>query len=185
MADASPSSGPLGETEQARLGALAALLDRLAGSARYVGYAQAERDCEALAAKLLARFSRAELQRFSYLPIPRGGLIVLGMLSYLLDLAPERLAVGRPPDGPVVVIDDCALTGARLAATLRALPETEVVFAHLYSHPALRRAVVRREPRVVECLAARDLRDLAPESYPDPKDLGRWRRRWRRRLGPG
>lgn len=185
MADVDPSPGPPGESEHARLGALAGFLDRLAGSARYVGYAHAERDCEALAAALLARYSRADLQRFSYLPIPRGGLIVLGMLSYLLDLAPERLAVGRPPDGPVVVVDDCALTGARLAATLQTVPETDVVVAHLYSHPDLRRAVRRREPRVTGCVAAHDLRDLAPEAYPDPEDLRRWRRRWRRRLGPG
>jgi Coenzyme PQQ synthesis protein D (PqqD) len=167
-----------------RLGPLAAALERFGATCRFVDYGQAEQDCEALAALLRDRFSRRELARFSVLPIPRGGLIVAGMLAYLLDLAPEQLAVGRRPRSPVLVVDDCALTGARFAAALGGLSAAEVVFAHLYSHPALRRAVLRREPRVTACLAAHDLRDPARDSFPRNADYQAWRRRWRRRLGP-
>jgi len=176
--------GPPSGVETGRLKALAAMLGRTTQTARYVGYQQAERDCEVLAARLLACHPRADLARFSFVPIPRGGLIVLGILSYLLDLAPEQLAVGRPAESPVVVVDDCALTGARFATALRELTGREIVFAHLYSHPDLRRAILRREPRVKACLAAHDLADLARDSYPEAEEYRRWRRRWRRRLGP-
>jgi hypothetical protein len=54
-----------------------------------------------------------------------------------------------------------------------------VVFAHLYSHPDLRREVERREAQVAAAVAARDLRDLAPEIYGE--ELSAWRARWRER----
>jgi hypothetical protein len=153
-----------------RLGPLASLLQQLGDRWRYVDYAQAERDCERLAAALLERFSTGELARFAVAPIPRGGLIVAAMLAYLLELPAERFGAADAP-GPLLVFDDCALTGLRFRQTIGRRPRREVVFAHLYSHPELRRAILAQEPRVLACLAAQDLGDVAAEAG----RTGRWR----------
>ncbi len=187
----------------ARLGELAALLRR-SPAVRFVDYRRAERDCEVLAARLLDGLGRERLRGALFTAIPRGGLIVLGMLAYWLDLeadqlvAPRLAPVADPPaakppraagpsgaDPLLVVVDDCALTGYRFGTRLAASPHREVVFAHLYSHPDLRRAIVAAEPRVVACVAAHDLADHAAESHPDETDREAWRRRWHERLGPG
>ena len=168
-----------------RLTELAALLRRQAPAVLYVDYRRAELDCELLAARLLAEVGRQRLAQAAFVPIPRGGLIVLGMLAYLLDLGPEQLAAPPAGEGPLVVVDDCALTGHRFAAQLAASGDREVVFAHLYSHPELRRAIVAREPRVTCCVAAHDLADRADESFPRAADRRAWEERWRARLGPG
>ncbi len=136
-----------------------------------------------MAARLLELHSREELRAFSWAAIPRGGLIVLGMLSYALALDRERLAADPDPERPLVIVDDCALTGARFASELARQPARRVAFAHLYSHPDLRRAIVGREARVESCVAAHDLADCARRSYPDEAAYEAWRERWRRRLG--
>lgn len=130
----------------------------------YVDYGRAEADCEALAQRLISALGRAELRRCAFAPIPRGGLIVLGMLSYLLDLRPEQiLADVATAAGPVCLVDDCLLTGLRLKQALARTVSRQVIVAHLYSHPSLRQAVLEIEPQVRACVAARDLALLAPD----------------------
>jgi len=168
---------------EARLQALAEGLSRSCASLRYVSYAQAEQDCEQLAAQLVDRFGRQELGRFRFAAIPRGGHIVLGMLAYVLGLEPTQLQPSPPPDIPLVAVDDCALTGARFRGFLQGCPSRQVVFAHLYSHPDLRAAIKAQEPRVLDCLSTWDLRDHAPERLGD--EAPSWRDRWLARLdGP-
>ena len=159
---------------------LAGLLVPSAEGIRRATYRQAEAATKQLAAQLVQAFGTEELSRFRYAAIPRGGLIVLGMLSYVLDLKPDAL-MSPEPDVPLVVVDDSAYSGARFAQFLRTVINQEVIFAHLYSHPDLRAAILRQEPRVVACLAARDLRDLAPERYPDVEDYQAWKARWQQR----
>ncbi|HEX6902237.1 MAG TPA: PqqD family peptide modification chaperone [Thermoanaerobaculia bacterium] len=168
------------EPERQRLAQLAVMLKRVRDRLRYVDYQQAERDCEVLAEKILERWSRSELERASFAAIPRGGLIVLGMLSYALGLKTEQFREGP---GTLFLVDDCALTGARFASRLKEMGSREVVFVHLYSHPDLRKSIEEKEERVAACLAAHDLADMAPASFPDPERLAEWRRRWRERLG--
>jgi hypothetical protein len=105
------------------------------------------------------------------------------MLAYVLALDRKSLMT-HCQGGPIMVVDDCSLSGHRFGNFLRDTNHEEVVFAHLYSHPALRSAIRDREPRVVDCFAARDLRDLASEHYPDSVERRRWRERWEERL-PG
>jgi hypothetical protein len=150
---------------------------------RQVSYQQAEADIKSLAAQLTAAFGRDELARLGYVAIPRGGLLVLGMLAYVLNLDSRQL-VSPPADVPVVLVDDCALTGFRFHNMLQSLPHERLIFAHLYSHPALRKGIVSQEPRVMACLAAHDLRDLARERFPSEEDYLAWLGRWRERL-PG
>ena len=167
-----------------RLRQLAGMLRLFKEQVRYVDYRQAEEDCEALAAQILREYPRSELDLFSFTAIPRGGFIVLGMLSYALGLRPDQLRADLDAFRPLFVVDDCALTGARLAGQLARVRSREVVFAHLYSHPDLRRAVQQREERVMACLAARDLAEI-DSPIADPGERRAWEDRWRERLGEG
>ncbi len=146
---------------------------------RLVTYQQAEAETERLASRLVETFGK-EARRLRYTAIPRGGLIVLGMLSYILDL--DRDVLLTDGEGPLVVVDDCSITGARFGRLLQRIDDGEVIFAHLYSHPDLRANILQRESRVIACLASRDLGDLAPERYPDKGEYLAWRERWRSRL---
>lgn len=168
-----PAPRGLDPVDEARLATLPGVVRQLRHTLRYVDYRQAEDDCEALAARLLAAYPRSELAGFAARGIPRGGLIVLGMLAYMLDLAPEQLSGGAEAGRPLLLVDDCALSGARFRTALQARDSPRVVFAHLYSHPALRAAIVESEESVDGCLAARDLNDYARELYGD--DYERWR----------
>lgn len=152
------------------------------GRLRYIGYGAAEDAVERLAARLVERFGAEAVRRFRYAPLPRGGLVVLGLLASRLGLPVERLSVAPPDaagDAPLVVVDDCALSGGRFAAFLQDCPARQVIFTPLWSPPALRAAIEAGEPRVLACLAAHDLED-GDEA----------REQWRRRLdgpryGPG
>ncbi len=151
----------LSEIERSRV---AALLRAAAGAVRFVGYRQAEGDCERLAARILKRYPADAVAGFEFRGVPRGGLIVLGMLSYWLRLDARQLHADDVParQRPLVLVDDCALTGRRFGEALAAAPERPVIFAHLYSHPRLRAAVAAAEDRVEACLAARDLATFDP-----------------------
>ena len=173
--------GRFDEAAEARLTTLGPQLANRLANLRYVSYSQAEEDCERLATLLIERFGRHELSRFRFAAIPRGGLVVLGMLSYMLGLEHAQMSPPHPPDAPLVVVDDCALSGFRFDRFLARSESRQVVFAHLYSHPELREAVEARQPRVIACLGARDLHDHAPESLGAEYPV--WREQWLARLG--
>lgn len=104
---------------RARLEGLRWQLENFLPRLRYVGYKQAEEDCERLAELLVERFGREELQSFRFTAIPRGGLIVLGMLAYVLGLRQSQLEPPHSPERPLVVVDDCVRTER---CQVRALP---------------------------------------------------------------
>jgi len=171
--------GNFSDAEVERLRWLPAQLNDQLPFFRYVSWQQAEADVEALAERLRARWSIDEIRGMRFVGIPRGGVIVLGMLAYALDLPPECLMPEPDSGRPLVVVDDCALSGRRFWQFLRSRAgmADEVVFAHLYSAPDLRKAVEAREARVVAALAARDLQDLSLEIHGD--DIAGWRARWK------
>ncbi len=173
--------GVFGETEFERLKSLSAQIGRVDQNARYIDYRQAEQDCEILAARLKERFGRRELRSFSFYPVPRGGVIVYGMLSYALDLPATGDNSSIAADAPVMFVDDCAISGMRFGQMLGRFPGRRVIFAPLYSHPDLRRAICDREPRVIDCVSAHDLADLAPELYGE--GYAGWHAVWSQRLG--
>lgn len=171
--------GNFSDAEVERLRWLPTQLDDQLPFFRYVSWQQAEADVEALAERLRARWGSDEIRRMHFVGIPRGGVIVLGMLAYALDLPPDCLMPEPDSGRPLVVVDDCALSGRRFSEFLcsRAGVADELVFAHLYSAPGLRHAVEEREARVVATLAARDLQDLSLEIHGD--DIAGWRARWK------
>ena len=80
------------------------------------------------------------------------------MISYLLDMDDVD-----GTDGPLIVVDDSAISGARFRQFLDSLDDQgEILLAHLYSTPELRNVIELAESGVL-CVAGDDLRDLAPE----------------------
>ena len=141
----------------ARLKALAWQTKHALYTLRYVRYTDLEEDCRLLVSKLNERVDPDQLKKYYYTCIPRGGLIVLGVLSYLLGLEPWQLEPPPVPDAPVVVVDDCAVTGRRFAQFLQKNQSDTIIFAPLYSSAELRSAIETREPRVRACISAHDL----------------------------
>ena len=171
-----PALGVLGcfdEAKEVEIQIQLKSLSRDLARLRYVSYQRAELNCQHLATQLVERFGSKELQRFQFTGIPRGGLIVMGMLAYALKLKPEQLEPSTKKDVPLVVVDDCVFTGSRLSYFLQCNPDRKVVFAHLYSHPELRANILATEPNVIDCLSACDIKDYAPE------DLGNNYSTWR------
>ncbi len=150
--------------------------------ARQLSYSEAEDDARLLAARLRETLEPSWLKACRLTPLPRGGLLVAGFLSYLLDLVPVQISWDRPATAePVLLVDDCSLSGAKLAQALRGLPSREVMFATLCSPPQLRQAVREQEPRVRGFESVRDLADLSLHHFPDSRKREAWRRRWRER----
>jgi hypothetical protein len=150
-------------------------------------HADAEAAAARLADDLKARHGRADLRRYRFAAVPRGGLIVLGMLAYLLDLPSERLTTTSSDlpddDAPLVLVDDVAISGLRLSQTLAGLPERPTTIATLHAHPDLRAAFMAMHPHVEAFVSAHDLRDHAPTALAD--GYGAWLERWRGRASPG
>ena len=162
-------AGDFSGTDRERIGMLCRQLTQSLPNLRYVSYLQAQADCRRLATRLQEQFGAAAREEFHYRAVPRGGHIVLGMLAYALDLPSRRLEPPASPDTPLVVVDDCAMSGARFKSVLARLPNP-IIFATLYSPPQLRAAVEAQEPRVRTCISAHDLEDEAPrlegDGYP-------------------
>lgn len=156
---------------------------------RLLDHVAAEAAVTTLASVLTNRFGRERLQTsFRYAPVPRGGLLVLGTLSYLLDLPRERL--GPAPDAfaptdapPLVLIDDIAISGLRLSQVVTAHADRPVVVATLHAHPDLREAFIAAHPNVTAFVSAVDLKDHAPATLAAGYDD--WRARWHARAEPG
>ncbi len=147
----------------------------------HVGYREAELAAERLADALVSRFGRAALSEFRFTAIPRGGLIVLGMVAYALELSAEQLDAAGDPAAVQVVVDDCAISGDRFRRYLASSAVARrTVFAPLFSTPALRAAICAAEPeRVWACVSAHDLVDRAPERQ--GAAYAAWRERWQAR----
>ena len=177
--DSSPHLGVLGRATPNERESLETLVDLFLGGLsrlRYVDYAQAEDDCLVLAEKLQKRLGREGLEEAVFTGIPRGGSIVLGLLSYALDLSHEQLSPQGAPSAPLVVVDDCFISGCRAARFLNEkVSRSTVTLAGLYAPPDLRTALKRDRPSVRACVTARDLKDHAPRLYGD--DYAEWKAR--------
>ncbi|SEK48995.1 PqqD family peptide modification chaperone [Halomonas daqiaonensis] len=175
--------GTFTEEQQALLMQLRDQLDLLMQEREFVDYPHAEAVCGRLAERLVATFSAEFLKSAQFAAIPRGGLIVLGMLAYHLDLRPEQLTTldAAAVEKTLFVVDDCSLSGTRFRESLSLTAADDVVFCPLYAPEALCAGIVSCEPRVVACLSGATLEDTTPA--PGGAGHEAWRRQRLARLG--
>jgi hypothetical protein len=174
--------GSLGAPGIARVEELFDQLEEASNKLRYVSYQQAERDVQVLAERLEQRFSRAALDEAVFRPVPRGGLIVLGMLALAMGLRHDQLPAAEDTgDRLLVLVDDCAISGYRIHHTLQSSLARRIVVALLYAPAELCRNVESAEPHVEGCVTARRLHDLGPEIFGSGYEG--WVDRWTERLG--
>jgi Coenzyme PQQ synthesis protein D (PqqD) len=144
--------------------------------ARYVDYIEAEHLTETLASRLKDRYGRQELLSFDYRAIPRGGLIVMGMLSYALGLPAESVFPSVLNTGkPLVFIDDCVLSGMRFQQQLKKFDERKVAIAALFA-PADLCNSTEKGKFPFDCISAVALEDLGPKLY--GKSYDTWQTQW-------
>jgi hypothetical protein len=142
-----------------------------------VPYPDAERGCFVLAERIGSRLGPDELGRARIVAIPRGGLIVAGMLSYALGLSPTQVGKRATNQGVTILVDDCGISGRRLREWLARHAGRPLLVALLHAHEEFCRRVEQSSSSVIACLAAGSLRDHAP-SRPGYEA---WRRRWAER----
>lgn len=129
----------------------------------FVGYESAAQDCTHLADVLERRVGLDVLRDARFVGIPRGGLIVLGMLSIVMGLRHDQLGPQSDAAELTVIVDDLALTGYQLRRSIDAADSDRLAIALLRAPEALCGAVEAAEPRVLACVAARPLRDAGPD----------------------
>lgn len=180
--------GRFGAADLAWLGGASRQLATTLKRVILLDHAGAESAVERLAAALVERFGLEAVRSFRFAGVPRGGLLVLGMLAYALELPRDRLTTSASPspeppdDAPLVLVDDVAISGLRLARIVRSRRERRLVVATLHAHPDLRATVVARHPSVEAFVTAHDLVDHAPEALGD--GYAAWRARWSERGDP-
>ena len=176
-----PAIGMLGDFDpsaDAWLGATRDFLRNLPSRLRWLSYADAEDYVDRLATRLREALGEQRIVDASFVGIPRGGLLVLGMLAYVLGLDADQLGPTSPRSGPVVVVDDCAYSGARLGEYLAGIEGEDVVFACLLAPRPLLDKICELEDRVTMCVSAGDMDDLTDTMSP-PDD---WTETWTARL---
>lgn len=171
--------GAFADAEIVRLEALTAQLKFALSTFQYVDFREVCRDCQVLAWRLSELPGYGVGQPWGFTAVPRGGLVVLGALSYAMDLSDTHLTAPFPEDAPLVVVDDCAITGDRFRRFLSTCPHRQVVFAPLYSHPVFRATLLQKEPRVVACVSAYDLTDYSEDTAQGARS---YHQTWKARL---
>lgn len=164
--DPIPALGIIGEFDAAEIAYLKLQLRSLpltCGRLKYIDPQSVTAVCEKLAEQLFQHYGLAELQQFGFTGIPRGGLIVLGTLSYLLNLKSSQLTPPFAEGSPLVVVDDCILSGARVAQFLQQISSSQIILAPLFIHPDCRASIIAHEEKVADCWSGADLVDRGVE----------------------
>ena len=177
-----PLIGVVGRFDDAALTRLAVLtwqFEHVLPRTMVLDYGAVERAVERLAEGLTARFGRYTCASLRYTALPRGGFVVLGLLAYALGLGQARLEAYGDDDTPLVVVDDCIVSGNRLRRFLDAAqPKHPIIAATLFAAPELR-AAAERDARVRAVVSAHDLRDDAERRHGVGYEA--WQEGWRRR----
>ncbi|MGM1051966.1 MAG: PqqD family protein [Pseudomonadota bacterium] len=176
--------GHFSSSELARWRDLAMLIKEGVLYHRHIDYAEAEAAAQLLAEKLVACYGRIALSHFHFTAIPRGGVIVLGILSYILDLKKDQIFVSSSLPAncqTLVVVDDCSLSGLRFQQFLKQLAVDRVVLCTLCSVPELCRMIEQREIKVEKFINAIDLYDLGEQRFGE--NYPKWRAEQRSLMG--
>ena len=172
--------GHLDPVQRGSIDALATQLDHVLPHRRVLGWDEVEQSVDRLAAVLRDMLDPDDLAAARWLPVPRGGVIVLGLLAYALDLDLSRV----PADRLTVVVDDTCISGSRFQRFARAeglspdaVARERTVFAHLHSTPGVRAAIATQLG--MRAVAAEDLVDHAAERLGDGHET--WSAAWSER----
>ena len=134
---------------------------------KFIDYPESEKLCEQLADQLVEEVGRPALETAHFVGIPRGGFVVLGLLSYFLDLRPEQLIGSAEAPPTLVLVDDVAFSGMRLRRYLPTDRSVDVAFATLASPEPLRRGIVEQSQVGGVCLRSRyRMYGIGPERLP-------------------
>lgn len=92
------------------------------------------------------------LKNSQVVAIPRGGLFIQAMLSYFLPLKHHQLQYTENDvdTSPLIIVDDCAISGLRLAQQLEKFPNRDIYFFTIASPEKLRDSVKLKEARVLD-----------------------------------
>ena len=170
--------GPDAQDDRPLVDSLGWHVDDLLRRLRPVSFAEAASATLDLADGLRHVLGPEDLRDAKLVPVPRGGLIVAGLLAYGLGIG-NRSDDARPTP-LTIVVDDCSISGLRIREALELLRGDRIVVALLHAHPDLARAI-GREPGVVACVTARELVDHAPQR----PDYNAWKERWTARSPRG
>jgi hypothetical protein len=129
----SPAVGVIGEFEALDIAHLKLQLRSLnltCQRLKYVDMDNAIAIGERLAEQFVGNYG-SDLHQFGFMGIPRGGLIVLGFLSYQLGLKTSQLTSPFSEQLPLVMVDDCVLSGARISSCLQQQHHPKIIVAVL------------------------------------------------------
>lgn len=174
--------GAIGSDERARLDGLAVFLHGVVPLATFWTWRDVEDACADLARDLRVRLG-ARVSDALLVGIPRGGLVVAATLAYLMGVHSSRVRAASASaiqdwQGPLILVDDVVVSGARLIQTARAARTGEGwLAAVLASPPAAAAAVRATEGGPDDVVFARPLRDLSESVH--GSDVAGWRTRWR------
>lgn len=173
--------GDFSPLESERIFHLASQIRRADISARYVDYPELRMLCDTLAEKLLSTYGRNELKGFSFVPIPRGGHLVFGLLSYALDMKLESCGFTEGDQSrPLMLIDDCVFSAVNLIRYIGRWPGRDMSAAVLFAPPGMV-GIPRKLGGSVPLLSAEALTDYGPRLY--GSQYPRWKDHWTRALG--
>lgn len=171
-------AGAIDPAARARVADLSGLLDEAAARLRILSWSDVEVAITALARRVRQRLGADDLAAARIVGVPRGGWMVAGLVSYALEV-PGDSAVATTR-GPLIVVDDCLLSGVRLRQFLGGSEAERIVVATLCSHPEACHAVEQEEDRVIACVAGLDLEDHTAALLGD--GAASWRERWAQRV---
>lgn len=144
------------------------------GQARVIDHQKVEPLAERLATKLIEE-EGGSVAEYTAVAVPRGGLFVLGYLSYML---PGLSPYAGNPQKPLLLVDDAAYSGRRLTEWIDHFPNREIVVATLLSAPQVREAISKRYGSKVRWINAEDLSTYGSVAHrSDEQDLPPWQGR--------
>ena len=103
------------------------------------------------------------LKNSQVVAIPRGGLFIQAMLSYFLPLEHHQLQYTENDvdTSPLIIVDDCAISGLRLAQQLKKFPNREIYFFTIASPRELRDSVNSKESRILDFKSVLDVKSYS------------------------
>lgn len=139
-------------------------------------------DVEASCERLAKQLSPMLTTNIAMAPVPRGGLIVAGLLAYALGLSRDQVRPALPGE-TVLIVDDTCISGVRMSEAVERSGADNTVVAVLAATTAAIDFLQRRFGDAICVVAERILTDNTEFLLGD--DTDEWRSRWASRDAEG